>query len=257
MAPSLIDELLESVRSHLGMDTAMLMRFDHGTISVVASRGDSAGCGATIGEQRQLAGSLLESVLDGHLPLIVPNTRVLDLPAGCVDKRAVRSWAFVPIRRPDGSPSGMLCSLARTPKQGLGLRQANYMAAVAGLIAFEEHGEFGCAQCELSRPDSPLPAGAVPAPVAVTLVDGTADQTVDVREASIPGLSELTARQRQIVALLDAGYRVPLIAQRVFLSQGTVRNELSAIYRKLGVHSQQQLVELLKGGAHDAAPAIR
>jgi DNA-binding CsgD family transcriptional regulator len=62
----------------------------------------------------------------------------------------------------------------------------------------------------------------------------------------IPELADLSARQWEIVTRLLRGERVPGIARSMFLSQSTVRNHLSAVFAKLGVHSQQELIELLR-----------
>lgn len=61
-----------------------------------------------------------------------------------------------------------------------------------------------------------------------------------------PGLSVLTNRELDIVARLLAGDRVPVIAERLFLSQSTVRNHLSSAFAKLGVESQQEMIDLLR-----------
>ena len=58
-----------------------------------------------------------------------------------------------------------------------------------------------------------------------------------------PGLRELSARERQILALLMQSLRVPAIAERLFISPSTVRNHLKAIYRKVGVASQRELID--------------
>ena len=42
----------------------------------------------------------------------------------------------------------------------------------------------------------------------------------------------------------------PEIARSMYLSQSTVRNHLTAVYRKFGVHSQRELLELLTSTAH-------
>jgi PAS domain S-box-containing protein len=62
----------------------------------------------------------------------------------------------------------------------------------------------------------------------------------------VPGVTQLSARELDIVRRLLAGDRVPAIAQAVFLSQSTVRNHLARVYRKLGVGSQQELINLLR-----------
>jgi PAS domain S-box-containing protein len=61
----------------------------------------------------------------------------------------------------------------------------------------------------------------------------------------LPEGNELSARQSEIVARLIAGERVPQIARSMFLSATTVRNHLSVIYRKFGVHSQSELLATL------------
>jgi DNA-binding CsgD family transcriptional regulator len=60
--------------------------------------------------------------------------------------------------------------------------------------------------------------------------------------------SALSTRQLEIVELLLRGARVPAIARVLYVSQSTVRNHLSAIYRKFNVHSQSELLEKLRAG---------
>jgi PAS domain S-box-containing protein len=59
-------------------------------------------------------------------------------------------------------------------------------------------------------------------------------------------LSGLSAKRQEIVSRLQAGNRVPTIAQAMFLSQSTIRNHLSAVFRELGVSSQEELLLLLR-----------
>jgi DNA-binding NarL/FixJ family response regulator len=71
----------------------------------------------------------------------------------------------------------------------------------------------------------------------------------DGRSAS-PGLradlsERLSTRERQIVQLLGAGQRVKDIAVAMTISTHTVRNHLKAIYRKLNVRSQFELLGLV------------
>ena len=54
----------------------------------------------------------------------------------------------------------------------------------------------------------------------------------------------LSDSEAQVVRLLLSGLRVPLIAGQLYLSPSTVRNQLSMVYRKLGVSSQQELILL-------------
>jgi DNA-binding NarL/FixJ family response regulator len=65
----------------------------------------------------------------------------------------------------------------------------------------------------------------------------------------------LTHREQEIVRLLCTGQRVPTIARSLYLSPHTVRNHLKAVFRKVGVRSQIELLELLN--RKHAAPAMR
>jgi DNA-binding CsgD family transcriptional regulator len=60
-----------------------------------------------------------------------------------------------------------------------------------------------------------------------------------------PILNSLSTRQWDVLSRLLRGQRVPAIAKALFVSQSTVRNTLSSIFRRFGVHSQAQLLELL------------
>lgn len=59
-------------------------------------------------------------------------------------------------------------------------------------------------------------------------------------------LRELTTRQWEILNLLVQGQRVPAIARMLYLSPSTVRNHLATIFRKFGVHSQSELLDLIR-----------
>jgi DNA-binding NarL/FixJ family response regulator len=89
--------------------------------------------------------------------------------------------------------------------------------------------------------------GRVPCPAYLAQRERTfGAQTFPVRAlVRLPEGNELSARQSEIVARLIAGERVPQIARSMFLSATTVRNHLSVIYRKFGVHSQSELLATL------------
>lgn len=61
-----------------------------------------------------------------------------------------------------------------------------------------------------------------------------------------PGRSRLSDRELDVVRQLCSGDRVPAIARGLYLSQSTVRNYLSSVFRKLGVGSQQELLDLIR-----------
>jgi DNA-binding CsgD family transcriptional regulator len=81
----------------------------------------------------------------------------------------------------------------------------------------------------------------------------------DLAEAAAGGagdLHRLTTRELDIVGRLMTGDRVPAIATALFLSQSTVRNHLSGVFRKLKVSSQQELLDLLRApGGTSGSPS--
>ena len=62
----------------------------------------------------------------------------------------------------------------------------------------------------------------------------------------------LSSREREIVEALGTGRRVKDIAQDLVISTHTVRNHLKAIYRKLNVRSQFELISLMARHSKDA-----
>jgi DNA-binding CsgD family transcriptional regulator/PAS domain-containing protein len=62
-------------------------------------------------------------------------------------------------------------------------------------------------------------------------------------------LQMLTVRQWEIVSRLLRGQRVPQIAKELFVSQSTIRNHLGQVFERLGVHSQAELLALLREDA--------
>ncbi|MEA3077440.1 MAG: hypothetical protein QOF60_2348 [Actinomycetota bacterium] len=65
--------------------------------------------------------------------------------------------------------------------------------------------------------------------------------------ARVPQMGALSLRQWEVLSRLLRGDRVPTIAKELFVSQSTVRDHLSAIFERFGVHSQAELIALLRG----------
>lgn len=66
-------------------------------------------------------------------------------------------------------------------------------------------------------------------------------------------LSSLSCRERDVVDLLAMGVRLPRVAVRLGISSHTARNHCKHVFRKLGVHSQNEL--LVRLGKRDPLPA--
>ncbi len=66
------------------------------------------------------------------------------------------------------------------------------------------------------------------------------NQPVDVCE-------EMTEREREIATLLAQGLTNRQIADKLYISEGTVKNYISSIYDKTGIHDRVKLVVALSG----------
>ncbi|MDR9372709.1 helix-turn-helix transcriptional regulator, partial [Conexibacter sp. JD483] len=67
------------------------------------------------------------------------------------------------------------------------------------------------------------------------------------RAAGAEGLRELTAREREIAALVADGVGNKQIGRALHISDKTVANLLSAIYAKLGLRGRAELAALVAG----------
>ena len=82
------------------------------------------------------------------------------------------------------------------------------------------------------------------------LVDGQVYLSTQVYQALVQemqsdkAVSVLSDRELEILRLAERGLPNPQIAQSLHISPGTVRNHLSAIYRKLGVHSRHEALQI-------------
>ena len=82
--------------------------------------------------------------------------------------------------------------------------------------------------------------GASAPAAAATVVDEVAQRCAIMAEQA-----GLTKRERDILLVLARGRDVPSIAKQLFISENTVRSHSKSIYRKLNIHSKQELLDLL------------
>ena len=61
---------------------------------------------------------------------------------------------------------------------------------------------------------------------------------------SVPEIAALTAREREVLALMCAHLQDREIAERLFLSPRTVEGHVSHILSKLGVHTRREAVAM-------------
>jgi DNA-binding CsgD family transcriptional regulator/PAS domain-containing protein len=89
---------------------------------------------------------------------------------------------------------------------------------------------------------------------AAGFVPALADMADVADGLGLASVTDLSPRQWEIVGRLVRGERVPTIAAEMYLSRSTIRNHLSAIFAKVGVHSQEELLTLGRGVARRNVP---
>ena len=57
----------------------------------------------------------------------------------------------------------------------------------------------------------------------------------------------MTQREKEICTLLARGFTNKQISETLFISEGTVKNYISSIYDKTGIHDRAKLVVAIKG----------
>lgn len=110
-----------------------------------------------------------------------------------------------------------------------------------------EPGAFACVLFDVGDSGSAGPkwfvAGAVEHEAHQ---DATAIRELDARRRDDASFARLTTREWEIARRIAAGDRVSLLAEDLRISPNTVRNHLKAIFRKLNVNSQPQLVRTVR-----------
>lgn len=76
---------------------------------------------------------------------------------------------------------------------------------------------------------------------------------LDRRIGEIAFAKHLSRRETDVFALVARGRSVPYVAETLVLSENTVRSHVRRIYNKLGVHSKQELLDLVEGGGTEEA----
>lgn len=78
-------------------------------------------------------------------------------------------------------------------------------------------------------------------------LDGALLASLETKLGAMGSVEPLSRREREVAALVARGYSVAAISRKLFISENTVRGHTKNIYRKLDVHSKQQLVDLVDG----------
>lgn len=108
-----------------------------------------------------------------------------------------------------------------------------------GLVLKEQADEFLINAIEKVNAGEVWLSRAVIGSVFTELLDQ--DQGVQ-SDPTTERINTLTAREKEVIALLSEGLRNKQIAERLFISETTVRHHLSSVFGKLSVSSRFELV---------------
>ena len=113
-------------------------------------------------------------------------------------------------------------------------------------------GAPGSASASEAVGASGIGAAAAGAP---TPVGAPVRPAIDRLCAAVGDRFELTPRERDVLFLLVQNYRAPYIAEKLVVSQSTVKTHMRNLYGKLGVHSQAELLLLIDREAEEQQPS--
>jgi two-component system nitrate/nitrite response regulator NarL len=68
------------------------------------------------------------------------------------------------------------------------------------------------------------------------------NETKEEENPELLKIRDLTAREREVIALVSEGLKNKIIGERLFISETTVTHHLSSVYSKLGVSDRLELV---------------
>lgn len=176
--------------------------------------------GRPVGEL--LGQSMLALVAEGDVPSLLSG-----LSEASTTQAGISLYVDVPTA---GMSSTMRCEVLLLPLQPTPSCAFVFLPSPSDM-AGKDSAELSTILLRLSR-------GATVAQLARGVFRG-------ISESAMPGLSRLTTRELEIAARLLDGDRPPEIAKKLFLSQSTVRNHLASVFAKVGVTSQQGLLNLL------------
>jgi two-component system, NarL family, nitrate/nitrite response regulator NarL len=119
---------------------------------------------------------------------------------------------------------------------------ADLRSRVAAVPALRIVGEALRAEIDEGRAHVPSHADAVLMSRAASGAEAASPVTQAARSSAPRLFEELTPRERDVLALLSDGYGNRVIAERLGLSEHTVKFHLASIYGKLGASTRTEAV---------------
>lgn len=139
-----VQQILDRVREHLGMDIAFLSGLTTSAEVVLATSTETGPMQMAVGDERALDDTYCVRVLAGLLPPVLPDARrhPVARELGVTAELGIGAYLGAPLRGPDGEPVGMLCCLARGANPLLDEDALRVLGLAAALVE-DRMGVFG------------------------------------------------------------------------------------------------------------------
>jgi DNA-binding CsgD family transcriptional regulator len=165
------------------------------------------------------------------------------LQAACPEGLRLEVWPVVPAEPLSGLELAIVDLRPDADSAAIALGGRIREEWGAALVFIVPHdASHAVSAIEAARPDGILvePLSEVQCRLVLALAPG---RRGDALNALAP-LAPLTRREKDVLRLFFDGRRVPSIARNCGVSEETVRAHLKSLYRKLGVKSQAELMDL-------------
>lgn len=128
-------------------------------------------------------------------------------------------------------------------------------ASVSAALRAGAHGYLlkGAERAEIARALDVVSHGGIYLPAALA---GRMPHLLGHGSASDGGFSQLTPREREILALVASGLSNTAIAERLYLSPKTVRNLISTVLGKLHARDRNHAIRLAQDAGLGGAPQL-
>jgi DNA-binding CsgD family transcriptional regulator len=97
-------------------------------------------------------------------------------------------------------------------------------------------------------PFKPAPPASSSASARICPGDGPADGSHREAWCELQGRFRLTGAECRVAMLLGDGLGAAELSLRLGVSRNTIKTQIQAVYQKLGVHRQAQLIRVVAGG---------
>lgn len=167
-----------------------------------------------------------------------------------IDGYQVRSAFLIPV----GDAAHGPCDVMVLASHELDGFDASERALALALVGYMSHAVGGAAGADLRMRQLERGLRRIALEVSELGVDSNSPG-VAYPTALVERLRLVSPREWEVLERLRSGLRVATIARELNISPNTVRNHLKSIYRKLGVRSQTELLEQLRGSGGPASAA--